>query len=548
MGELSELWRGRLDRRLAPSSGEPPVHFIDGVLWMRAGLRVTRIEAWPSLRAWSRPRPGAPERQHRPRIDFLAVHRLASGPAAPMESSLWAWARLVRSIPEAIRERVAGYRSGHWRLLQLVGHVPRALDLFDNPALAFLVAHASRFRPAVGIDLSTLVGSRRRAIVGEFGYPAVEAMVRLLGRWPRTAISVSRLLGLREALRDDPEWLRSLPHLVRAGTEGLDMVSDRRLRPALTRRLVQAIVRVDDPETAAAYVRLARDTVAMAETAAVPQVEAPQVPRPRGLGALRRAHDSLTERLNRDARTRPSEALPPPPVPGTEMIQPLTSTGDLFAEGDRQHNCVGSYAVRVRTGTFYVYRMLRPERATLAIVRIGGAWLVDDLRTKRNRQASPVAWHAAQEWLAGKASPRSTLPANHGGPLFERLTAFDAEEGRAPAGEVPDPPAVVAQVPPPTDVSSPGCSVPAEPVHGCDQAIVEAGASDVAGASILGRGQAPSGPRMRVRDRSGEDISHQVGEPGVVPARQDGVVDHPRFFGPEHHRGVNLSDAKDFHQ
>lgn len=647
VGELPELRRVRVDRRLGsivptgrlvhdakrlarPTNGEPPVRFVDGVLWMRAGLRVTRIEAWPSLRAWSRPRPGATEREHRPRIDFLSLHRLALGPERPDESSLWAWVRLVASIPLAVRDRVAAYRSGHWRLLQLVGHVPPALDLFDNPALAFLVAHASRFRPRSAIDLSILVAGRRRAILGALGFPAVEAMVRLLGRLPPAAIDLSRLLGLREALREDPEWLRWLPHLVRAGTSAIDMVSDRRLRPALTRELVQAIAGIADPAAAAVYVRLARDTVEMAARPEARQVEEPPAPRVRGLGALRRAHDRLAARVTRVERMRGSAPLPDPPVAGTEAIQPLTSTGDLLDEGEQQHNCVGSYALCVRSGTFYVYRMLQPERATLSIVCIGGSWLIDDLRTKRNRAASDGAWQAARDWLAGTAFPepplrgtaviealvsptmlraewharalpvgladdavagvldgdayfyrltkpeRATIRLQRVGPRWfvewiwarsgsavrdstrravalwlacecERpvrshspsdwLPPLDAQEGGAPAGEIPDPPAIVSQVPPPPDVPSPSRRVATERVHRRDQAIVEPTAPGVRLAPILGRRQPPSGPCMRVSHRGGEDVVRQACELRVLTTSNDSGVDRSRFLDSEHHEG-----------
>ena len=54
------------------------------------------------------------------------------------------------------------------------------------------------------------------------------------------------------------------------------------------------------------------------------------------------------------------------PSSPTDIVA-LTEPRDLLVEGLRQHNCVASYAPAVARGDTYVYRVLAPERATLAI-------------------------------------------------------------------------------------------------------------------------------------------------------------------------------------
>ena len=90
-----------------------------------------------------------------------------------------------------------------------------------------------------------------------------------------------------------------------------------------------------------------------------------------------------------------------PPVPGTEDIVPLTDAGQLLEEGRAQRNCVGGYASRVAGGKVFVYRVLKPERATLSL-RLGadGGWEIEQLLRACNQPVSPATTIAVLRWLA----------------------------------------------------------------------------------------------------------------------------------------------------
>ena len=69
-----------------------------------------------------------------------------------------------------------------------------------------------------------------------------------------------------------------------------------------------------------------------------------------------------------------------PPFPGTPELVPLTTPRQLIEEGRLMRNCVAGYAPRVEKRRAYVYRVMRPERATLALTRApSGAWKVGEL-------------------------------------------------------------------------------------------------------------------------------------------------------------------------
>ena len=131
-----------------------------------------------------------------------------------------------------------------------------------------------------------------------------------------------------------------------------------------------------------------------------------------GLAKLRAYFEELVEeQLRREAAARPAPGVPrqdqrkylkpfpPPPLPDSEGIQAILSDTGLRIEGHEQHNCVGGYGGMVRQGNAYVYRVMKPERATLCIMKGTARWYPQELKATCNRQATPATLHAVQKWL-----------------------------------------------------------------------------------------------------------------------------------------------------
>jgi hypothetical protein len=109
------------------------------------------------------------------------------------------------------------------------------------------------------------------------------------------------------------------------------------------------------------------------------------------------------ERRERERRRQlASRPYPPPPVPGTKDIIPLTSTEQLQDEGWAQGNCVATYQWRVLAGDTYIYKIMAPERATLAIVRgADGCWYRAELNGDGNCKVKPATERLVDMWLEG---------------------------------------------------------------------------------------------------------------------------------------------------
>jgi hypothetical protein len=100
-------------------------------------------------------------------------------------------------------------------------------------------------------------------------------------------------------------------------------------------------------------------------------------------------------------QTAQADRFPPSPLPETPAIRAITTAADLRREGLRMHHCAGSYAGRATRGVCFFYRVLAPERATLAIERGPRGWRILDLKLACNRRPDAATLLAVRRWLAG---------------------------------------------------------------------------------------------------------------------------------------------------
>lgn len=339
--------------------------------------------------------------------------------------------------PEA-RDAAAPIGGQSWRVYAMVVRCPHALDLArTNPALAVGLATRNLLIPEnkrvqwVMRTARRLARRRRREIAGAIGLPATEATVRLLARVPADQASMEMIAELQPLLAD-PAGARMMSHLARLN---LDVVTCARfvLEGVAAHSLLEELAaepwrrwhfggnwghrhyRGDGrPRT------LLRDVRRMAEEQGRP------LPVLRSWGQLCRLHDELAANAivvaRRAVRQERQTPFPEPPVAGTEHIVPLRSAAELAEEAAAQHNCLASphFVRECLEQHYYVYRVLQPERASLAIAKgPDGVWRVDDLTARFNRQVRPATRSAVARWLAA-AQPGARSGGRHRGWYSER--------------------------------------------------------------------------------------------------------------------------------
>ena len=433
----------------------PEFSFRDGTLHIRASWADMRLQWRPFVRAEER-EPKAPSRWKvfYPEFRILGVvdgenNTATLGPSPIYEAAAdgEAIARKIEAmhafrqeVPESFIERVSPFTSHQWTLLKLLREERTFRDLIKaNAVLAFCLANNREFRGtcAAPAEFQAVMHShnKQREILKWLGFPDSQAVVKLFKRIIPQAASPSSLRGLRTALAHSDAPLKTLAHYRQINAATLGLLTDSKMAPLVTSALLDEVAEsngnsvylqvIDDVTHALRLVeqmdrgrpirpfhslRRVRTFVEAIDNEYLDyqrrQEEARRVAAEqaaRRARAARRVRRQGQDRTGapKQKRTNPKAYLwPPPPIPGTPGILPVTSYDMLADEARTQGNCVASYWRNVVRHEAYIYRMTTPERATLAIVkRVDGQWHLSQIKATRNRPVALETRNVANRWL-----------------------------------------------------------------------------------------------------------------------------------------------------
>ena len=119
-------------------------------------------------------------------------------------------------------------------------------------------------------------------------------------------------------------------------------------------------------------------------------------------------HDRYVERFNHRARRNRADKIgdvnyPVAPIAGTENIIPIRNSKELLREGDKQHHCVASYHHDIMAKRSYIYKVVKPERATLEIcTRSSGQHYLNQVMLSYNRRPSKETLESIYAWIESR--------------------------------------------------------------------------------------------------------------------------------------------------
>lgn len=283
----------------------------------------------------------------------------------------------IEQIPADIRSLIAPLQHRAWHLLCMFARCPGAVDLFrGNPALAFALSGHWYYREhRVSNPMRAtrrLVYKRQRDILAWMGFPGTKSVQQIFRKIPVGRLHPALLKRLKGALLD-PRRAKVLAHLPALPPAVLSLVVHEDYFDRLSMRFF--IEMLENPESAPDVHWLLRDALRMDE-----QIGGGHIPSTfYSLRRLREVHDDLIRPVSASMMTR-DVVFPEPPYAGTAFIVPLCNMRDLVEEGLQMRNCVASYARWVVDGAYYIYRVLKPVRATLAISWYKNHWYGSQLK------------------------------------------------------------------------------------------------------------------------------------------------------------------------
>jgi hypothetical protein len=307
-----------------------------------------------------------------------------------------ALASLRATIPSRLAALLEPFRSHQYAMLVMSSHSSLFIDLIDsNPVLAFHVANRM-LKPFDPRNSQRLASRKQTELAYGLALPAATSSVRLIKKIDPAAASMQSLQQIHAALRNREirGWLAHLPTI---HTGVLELVGDEGLHRVLTSDLVHEVANSSRERLRAHTAEALRELLLLRRT-----IYGTQLPHP--FKSRRRIEREREAILDAHTRCRKSGCLdlsfPAPPIPGTDDILPLSQPIDLVREGVRQRNCAASYASAVAEGFVYLYRVLRPQRATVALCYgPGDTWECTELRAACNEPVSPTTAWAVERWL-----------------------------------------------------------------------------------------------------------------------------------------------------
>ncbi len=396
----------------------PGFRFSQGQLCITTGQEEMRLGTWPLLEAtrrrkdeskWGRFVPAF--RLLRPKADLLGIE---PGPAGvhgqgvdPLFAKHQAFRLFRQSLPLQLAAAAERFPARQWAVLRMVQEHAEALDvLAANPALGFCAANLARFRPILGNhgrQAAELVRRPQREVLDFLGFPESQAWVNLFRRIPPECVAVERMQALRETAHP-AELAKRLAHLPVLNSGVLELASRPQLLALASPALLLEVATHPEELLQATAVHLLADLVDTLRR----MDEPPRFGGIRTLAGLRERAVAIEAAYQRHILLRERTLLtlrfPPPPVPGSDAIVPLTDPGQLIEEGRAQRNCVASYAERVAAGKVFIYRVLAPERATLSLQPSSAReWELGQLLCACNQPVSPATRHSVLRWLAGES-------------------------------------------------------------------------------------------------------------------------------------------------
>ena len=404
----------------------PGFRFRDGKLIVCTEEEVKIVHTWPSLVAI---RKGAVQTTWTPLVPcFRLLRPTASGAVIQPEATLgppgvksavldpaWekhlAFALFRRSIPPEVARAVERFTNRQWAMLAMCRHRLRAKDLLEqSPALGFSLAHHVKFRGSVlnGAETAARASAlKHREILRWLGFPDSQAWANILTKIPAEIASVERLVSLRD-VSANAQVERMLSHVLSLNVGALELVTDRRLIELVSPALLAEVAVSPEESVACLTAHLLADIVNLRHQMKTPEPLSPFRSRQRVREKQQETVEEYARFLERQAAEQQArrlklgeeEWLPEPPLPGTPDIVPLKEARQLREEGSVQHHCVGSYVNRVKQGQCYIYRILSPERATLALARgPDGGWGIEQLYRACNQPVGRATRQAVEAWL-----------------------------------------------------------------------------------------------------------------------------------------------------
>lgn len=304
----------------------------------------------------------------------------------------------ISTFPEGVAEKLTEFVNKYENVFPVLLHCIScsryALELFKStPVLVWLVLSTAKFK---GWDIDFvlhLISQKRTTILKECGLHSSKAVLKLVNK-----LSFSHYTHFEYELILGFQWSEAAKYLNHAGVLDKNLVKYLLSKPALMRaKFFRQYEKSFDWHD---FKMLITDTIRMADLVGNDEVKK-DIFECSSINCLIRLHDKLAYEVNvLNYREVEFGDTSEPPIPSTKDIVFISNSGELNIEGVSMKHCVFSYQEKLQSGQYYVYRLLKPERATVGIERVAcNSFVIDQIKLKCNQQPSDETIRLVYEWF-----------------------------------------------------------------------------------------------------------------------------------------------------
>lgn len=285
-------------------------------------------------------------------------------------------------LPSKVLEIINVLPNKSYQLLQAILISTAAKELaLSNPLLFILSVLEAEWQGLSEQGFKALVKEKRTTILSYVNLPATPSVVRILAR-TKLAFCFVFDLGLLPQGLNNPNFIKTIQHVKQPCIQ--HFLFARRNPRTLTTNLLNLITPDATRQAVNHISSILDDCWRMG-------MQLSQLNSVSNLVELNALHDRLVARYNilaleREKRSqlKLSGEFPKPPLPGNEVIVPLTSWLELIAEGKQMKHCVTSYHSLVAEGQVFIYQVHASKRLTLAVTLRENKWVVGEIKGVAN--------------------------------------------------------------------------------------------------------------------------------------------------------------------
>ena len=315
-------------------------------------------------------------------------------------------------IPNEVFNLVKHFKDSHWETVKAIIQFGETLKpiFITNLSIAYLIVNLDKFNPSYSIYsnidyINLILKSKQKKILELALFPSSEQIVKIFSKIDSELLSFQNFIQLRKVLhydqRNNSKVIKLLSHQEKITPRCFDfIITNYQLNFLLSHNAVLELLQNDNYE---------ENVIKLKKIKSYSKYLKLNYPLLKTIKNIDKVLNSV--KMAEQKRREKEEKFPKPPIPGNDIIIPISNKRELKHWSNRQVNCIHSFSNSIKQKQCYLYKViLNGEEATLQINIQGDKIKLGSLLATRNKKVSLELHQTVLEWLKINKSSKKISP------------------------------------------------------------------------------------------------------------------------------------------